>query len=57
MPYKCNETATPFAIADRIAIAHTNPMATIAIENNAIYSLVSQQRSGGKETKQVNSEI
>ena len=27
-------------------MAHTNPMATIATENNAIYSLGTQQRSG-----------
>ena len=34
-----------------------NPMATIATENNAIYSLGTQQRSGEKKEKQVNSEI
>ena len=51
-PYKCNENLpTPFAIA------HPSPRATIAIENNAIYSLGTQQRPGEKETKQVNTEI
>ena len=48
MLYKCNENLpTPFAIAP------TNPRATIATENNAIYSLGTQQRSGEKkqETK------
>lgn len=32
-------------------MAPTNPMATIATENNAIYSLGTQQMSGGKERK------
>lgn len=32
-------------------MAPTNPMATIATENNAIYSLGTQQRLGGKERK------
>lgn len=51
MPYKCNENATPFAIA------HPSPRATIAIENNVIYSPCIATEVGGKETKQVDSEI
>jgi hypothetical protein len=38
-------------------MAPPNPRATIAVENNAIYSLETQQRSGEKKKKQVNSEI
>lgn len=51
MPYERNETS-PYS-----SMAPTNPMATIATENNAIYSLGTQQRSGEKKEKQVNSEI
>lgn len=40
-----------------VSIAPTNSMATIATENNVIYSLVSQQMLGEKKQKQVNSEI
>lgn len=40
-----------------VSTAPTNPRATIATENNAIYSLGTQQRSGEKKQKQANSEI
>ena len=33
-----------------VSIAPTNPRATIATENNAIYSLGTQQRSGERKT-------
>ena len=52
MPYKCNENWPPYS-----SMAPTSPRATIATENNAIYSLGTQQRSGEKQQKQVNSEI
>lgn len=44
---------SPTTLAPVLSTAPTNPRATIATENNAIYSLGTQQRSGEKkqETK------
>jgi hypothetical protein len=43
-PYECNKICAPYS-----SMAPTNPRATIATENNAIYSLGTQQRSGEKK--------
>jgi hypothetical protein len=43
-PYERNENCAPYS-----SMAPTNPMATIATENNAIYSLGTQQKSGEKK--------
>ena len=40
-----------------VSIAPTNPRATIATENNVIYSPYIATEVGGKEEKQENSEI
>lgn len=40
---------SPTTLAPVLSTAPTNPMATIATENNAIYSLGSQQRWGEKK--------
>ena len=48
---------SPTTLAPVLSTAPTNPMATIATENNVIYSPCIATKVGGKEEKQINSEI
>jgi hypothetical protein len=48
---------SPTTLASVLSTAHTNPRATIATENNVIYSPCIATEVGGKEEKQVDSEI
>lgn len=51
MPYECNENATPFAIADRIAVATQSQQ-----DLRETWPYIATE-VGGKEEKQVDSEI
>lgn len=48
---------SPTTLAPVLSTAPTNQRATIATENNVIYSPCIATEVGGKETKQVDSEI